>query len=151
MNWAQSLSKARRLFLDTAPVVYFVEANSRYIELVDYVFAQLQSGQLSGAVSPVTLAECLVVPHRTQDANLLTAFRVLLTQSPEIEFIPIDSNSGDLAAQMRAKYNLSLSDALQVATAISGGCDAFLTNDLTLLRIEEITVLLLDNFLEPNK
>ena len=42
---------------------------------------------------------------------------------------------------MRARYNLSLTDALQIATAIQSDCDAFLTNDLQLKRVNELSIL----------
>ncbi|MEA5567068.1 hypothetical protein [Anabaena sp. UHCC 0399] len=36
---------------------------------------------------------------------------------------------------------LQLPDALQIATAISSGCDAFLTNDAALQRVLELRIL----------
>jgi predicted nucleic acid-binding protein len=39
------------------------------------------------------------------------------------------------------RYNLQLPDALQIATAISSGCDAFLTNDAALQRVIELRIL----------
>jgi predicted nucleic acid-binding protein len=35
-------------------------------------------------------------------------------------------------------------DALQIATAVESGCEGFLTNDLTIKRIQEIKILVLD-------
>jgi predicted nucleic acid-binding protein len=43
---------------------------------------------------------------------------------------------------------LRLPDALQIAVALEAGCEAFLTNDLTLKRVVELRVLVLDD-LEP--
>jgi predicted nucleic acid-binding protein len=64
------------------------------------------------------------------------------------------SNSGDQAgdqqigeggaARRRAKYNLRLPGPLQMAAAISNGCDAFLTNDAQLARVTESKVLVID-------
>jgi predicted nucleic acid-binding protein len=48
------------------------------------------------------------------------------------------------AARLRAKYNLRLPDALQMAAAISSGCDAFLTNNAQLERVTESKVLVID-------
>jgi predicted nucleic acid-binding protein len=39
---------------------------------------------------------------------------------------------------------LTLTDALQVAAALNAGCGTFLTNDVTLKRVTELRVLLLD-------
>jgi predicted nucleic acid-binding protein len=54
----------------------------------------------------------------------------------------------DQAANLRARHNLTLADALQVAVALSSGCDAFLTNDAALKRVEGLNVIVLDEF-EP--
>jgi predicted nucleic acid-binding protein len=50
----------------------------------------------------------------------------------------------DLAAALRARYNLRTPDALYIATAIVTRCDAFLTNDKRLRQANEIRVLTLD-------
>jgi predicted nucleic acid-binding protein len=48
------------------------------------------------------------------------------------------------AAELRARYNLTLTDAFQVACALDAGCEAFLTNDFGLKRVTEIQVIVLD-------
>ncbi len=48
------------------------------------------------------------------------------------------------AADLRARYNIRLPDALQLARDIDAGCDAFLTNDTQFKRITELKVLVLD-------
>jgi predicted nucleic acid-binding protein len=55
-----------------------------------------------------------------------------------------DQQIGEGAARLRAKYNLRLPDALQMAAAISSGCDALLTNDAELARVTESKVLVID-------
>jgi predicted nucleic acid-binding protein len=47
------------------------------------------------------------------------------------------------AALIRVRYGLKLPDALQVATALVAGCDAFLTNDVVLQRVTELRILVL--------
>jgi predicted nucleic acid-binding protein len=46
------------------------------------------------------------------------------------------------AAHLRAKYNIKAPDALQVASAIEAGCEAFLTHDFGLRRITDIKVVI---------
>jgi predicted nucleic acid-binding protein len=48
-----------------------------------------------------------------------------------------------MAAELRARYNISLTDALQVAVALQNDCEAFLTNDMTINRITELNILVL--------
>lgn len=52
-----------------------------------------------------------------------------LTQE-STNFLEISAEIGAQAAQIRVKYNLTLPDALQIATALVAGCEAFLTNDV---------------------
>ena len=59
-------------------------------------------------------------------------------------FVDISQPTGEMAAKLRADYNLRLPDALQLAAAITYGCDAFLTNDAQLKRVVEIQVLVID-------
>jgi predicted nucleic acid-binding protein len=51
-------------------------------------------------------------------------------------------------AELRARDQLRTPDALQVASALGAGCEAFLTNDLALRRVTELHVLVLGE-LEP--
>ena len=55
----------------------------------------------------------------------------------------IDQTASRKAAQLRANYNLSLTDALQLAVAIDANCDAFLTNDGELKRVVELNVIIM--------
>jgi predicted nucleic acid-binding protein len=48
------------------------------------------------------------------------------------------------AAELRARYNLTLTDAFQVACALDADCEAFLTNDFGLKRVTEIQIIVLD-------
>jgi len=64
--------------------------------------------------------------------------------------VPISAGVAESAADLRARYNLRTPDALHVATAIDAGCDAFLTNDTGIKRVQEIAVLVLDDLeLDP--
>jgi hypothetical protein len=60
---ADSLQGVSRLFLDSAPVIYFVERNPQYFDLARAFFERINEGTLIGVASPVTLAECLVRPY----------------------------------------------------------------------------------------
>lgn len=62
MRINSALLGVSRLFLDTAHAVYFVEENPYFSLLVSPIFNQIENGFLIGVASPVTLAECLVMP-----------------------------------------------------------------------------------------
>jgi predicted nucleic acid-binding protein len=62
--------------------------------------------------------------------------------------VPIDIEVAELAADLRARYNLRTPNALQVAAAIVRRCEVFLTNDARLKRVAEIRVLTLEELRE---
>jgi predicted nucleic acid-binding protein len=140
------IGKTKRLFLDTAPVIYYIEGDPNYLAHADLVFNALDSLELSAVTSPITLAECLIVPLRNADENVRKAFLDLILGSQNIHFHPSDEAVALKAAELRAKYNLTLTDAFQIATAIVAECDSFLTNDIALKRVKELHIVVLDDF-----
>jgi predicted nucleic acid-binding protein len=89
------------------------------------------------------LAECLVLPFKQSDIALAQQFRNVITQGRQTVYVGIDATT-ESAAELRARYNLSLTDAFQVAAALAAGCQAILTNDLGMKRVTELTILVLD-------
>lgn len=143
MKLVEQLESVRQIFLDTAPVIYFVEKNPDYLEKSQAIFSRLDEGKFTAVVSPITLSECLVVPYRLEKAEVAQIFTDLLVNSESVLFYPIDEITADKAADLRARYNLTLTDAFQLAIAIQAECDAFLTNDIDLKRVTEIPVIIL--------
>ena len=146
MSIAEHLQGVSKLFLDTAPVIYFVERNPEYLPYVRVVFEHIRDSLLTAVTSPVTLAECLVRPYRLGQTELQQEFIDLMTGIEGIEFVGIDQTLALQAAQIRARYNLQLPDAFQIAVALAAGCEAFLTNDVIFRRVTELQVLVLDDF-----
>lgn len=146
MTPANLLVGVQRLFLDTAPVIYFVENNPVYRQRVQAIFELVDAGSLEVVTSPITLSECLVYPFRLQQTKAIDQFRELLVNGPNVVFVVIDQFIAEKASQLRAQYNLTLPDALQAATALLAGCDAFLTNDPVIKRVTELNVLVLDDW-----
>lgn len=144
MKIADALRGVARLFLDTAPVIYFVEQNPAYADRVNDIFDRIDAGTLTAVTSPITLAECLVGAIRHGPAHLVTDFTDLITVGVNVTFGPIDAAVAQEAARQRAIHNLTLTDALQVAVALAAGSDAFLTNDLALKRVTALPILVLD-------
>ena len=71
-------------------------------------------------------------------------FSDLIVNGANVLFASIDRERGRRAAELRVRYNPSLTDAFQIAVALQSGCDAFLTNDMTLKRVSELSVIVLE-------
>jgi predicted nucleic acid-binding protein len=140
-----ALRGVTRVFLDTAPVIYYVERNPTYMARVDDLFDRIDAGTLQAVTSPITLAECLVEPIRRGLTQAQQDFTDLIVSGANVTFVSLGAATARQAADFRARYNLTLTDALQVAAALEGGCDSFLTNDLALRRVRELRILVLDD------
>ena len=140
----ERLDNVQRIFLDTAPVIYYVEKNKDYFSLVEVVFNKIDSGPLTAITSPITLAECLVHPYRLGMTQLQNDFFDLIVNGVNTIFMPIDQTISPKAAQLRAIHNFTLADALQISTALSAGCEVFLTNDVGMEGITGMDVIILN-------
>jgi predicted nucleic acid-binding protein len=129
------LEQAHTIFIDTAPVIYFVEKKEPYWSLCNLFFDQIDNGQLLGMISPITIAESFYYPYKKEQQTLLRAFEQRLLNNSRIKVIPLTAVIAQRSAKLRAEYNLGLADALQIATAIETNCDLFLTNDQQLQRV----------------
>ena len=144
MKVTDALQGVSRLFLDTAPVIYYVEANPDYIDVVTPIFDLIDNGALTAVTSPITLAECLVAPLRAGPLTLQQDFSDLILDGNNTEFALIDADCAQHAAWIRAQHGLSLLDALQVAVAAKNRRDALLTNDVMLRRVVGLGIVLVD-------
>jgi len=145
MKLDDALAGVSNLGLDTAPVIYFAEANPTYDALVTALFERISKGSINGSTSVVTLSEVLVQPILKQDANLQRQYRELLLNSANFHTLLINAAIAERAAHLRARYRLRTPDALQIAVALETGCEAFLCNDTGLRRVTELRVLVLDD------
>jgi predicted nucleic acid-binding protein len=141
---AQAIQDVSHLFLDTAPVIYYVQCNPTYSARADQIFDSIDAGILRGVTSPITLAESLIGPIRQRAAHARQNFFDLIVSGANMVFVALDQSIGERAAELRVQYNLGMSDAFQIAAALSAGCGAFLTNHLALKRVRQLPILVLD-------
>lgn len=128
------------VFLDTAPLIYFIEGHSAYQAILSELFEFNDKGGFSFITSTVTLLEVLVKPFREGQATIAKEYRDILTTASGIELFDLTSAIAENAAQLRAKYNLKTPDSIQLATCIAATADYFLTNDNKLKIAGEINV-----------
>jgi hypothetical protein len=93
MKISDAFQGINKVFLDTAPVVYYIEGTSEFAKVAQKVFKLLSEGSFQAVVSPVTLAECLVMPIRLGQTQTQQDFIDLLTNTDGISFVPFDLQS----------------------------------------------------------
>ncbi len=113
------------IYLDSCVVIYWIENHSIFAPRIEQQL--LQAAPSGFAISPLVMAEVLVMPFRQNNTALIQRYEaffacsVLLTL-PETVFVQ--------SARLRATYpSLKTPDALHLATAQYHGCHAFWTND----------------------
>lgn len=144
MKIADALGSIFTLGLDTAPLIYFVEKHPTYYPLALSIFQTITASRVQGISSVITLTEVLSHPLKLGNITIAVQYEDILLNSIGFKVIDIDVSIAREAAHLRAKYNLRTPDALQVATAIQTGCQAFLTNDKGLKRVTELPILVLE-------
>ncbi len=145
MDLEGALKNVSLLAFDTAPIIYFVEANPTYDAIVTAIFRKIDDAEITGVTSVISLCEVLVHPIRNQNYTLKQRYFDILQNSPNFFTKFINASIAERAAGLRAKYNLRTPDALQVATALENGCDAFLCNDNGLRRVTDLQILILED------
>ena len=135
----------KTLFLDTAPLIYFIEGHSRYQDKLLEIFKANDSGKIFVQTSTLTLIEVLVQPIRMNKKELAKQYEEVLTASPNIDIYEVDLPVSKRAAMLRAEHNLKTPDAIQIDTGIEKKADFFLTNDYELKKITAIEVLVIED------
>ena len=62
MTLSEELFRINSIFIDTAPIIYYIEAHPKYGPLAKEVVIAFQSGNLNAYSSVITLAEVLPKP-----------------------------------------------------------------------------------------
>jgi predicted nucleic acid-binding protein len=143
MEWLAQL-QGQVVGLDSAPLIYFIEENPIYLEMTDAFFEAMVRGEFRVVTSVVTLLEVLVYPLRQGNRILAQQYRDILFNEEGLTTIAVSPAIAEVAAQLRASYNLQTPDSIQMATAISGGASFFLTNDARLPSLPGLEVLVLE-------
>jgi predicted nucleic acid-binding protein len=143
MRLEEALRGVSSILLDTTPAIYYIEGHPTHRSILDAFFGARRRAGILLVTSPITLAECLVHPVARGLANLTASYDRLLLRGEGTRFVPIGESEAVLAARIRASYGLRLPDALQVAVAVTAGCQAILTNDAAFHRVRDVRSLLL--------
>lgn len=133
--------------LDSSIFIYFIEEHPLYLPLVAPLFEAIDAGKLEAVTSSLTLLEVLVVPFRFANSALIERYETLLTKGRGLRMVDLDRDFLRAVAQVRAATRVKTPDAMQLAAALSAGCNTFLTNDDRIPNVPGVRVLCLDTYL----
>jgi predicted nucleic acid-binding protein len=136
-TWA-GLPLGALVVVDTAPIIYLLEGNSKFLPLFMGLFEADAAGELHIAISTITLAEVLTGPLRGGQDALAQRYEKALAS---YAVVPVSSTIAALAARMRARYGLKLPDAIQLATALDLEAVALVTHDRDFAKVDGLLIL----------
>ena len=140
------MTEYKKVFLDTTPIIYFLDEDINYAEKVEHIFSEILESSKPVVTSTITCTEYLTYPYRTGNTEKVNVFFEFLTDC-EIMIYSIDVETAMKAAQIRAEYkDFKTMDCLQLATACIQGCDLVLTNDKQLRQFREVKCVTVDEF-----
>jgi predicted nucleic acid-binding protein len=126
------------LLLDTAPIVYVLEAHPEFASRFEPLFVAHAAGRLRFAVTTITILEVLTAPLQADNAALARRYRAALDSWQQVE---LTTDIADSAARLRASLRLRLADAVQAASALAINAAALVTNDRKFLRVQSLRVI----------
>jgi len=146
INCVRSEKLAKKIFIDTNPLIYLVGKQEPYYEKVISYIAKGILEKAEFYTSTITDAEFLLKPYLTNDFDKIELFKSCLKQMNFLKCF-INEEIAENAAKLRAKYTgLKLADALQLSASIACECDEFFTNDKRLRQVLEARVVYLGDW-----
>ena len=140
------MTEYNKIFLDTTPIIYFLDIDINYAEKVKQIFEEFIENKCFMVTSAITCTEYLTQPYKTGNIEKVNVFFEFLSDC-NIQIQPIDIGIAKKAAQIRAKYkDFKTMDCLQLASACLQQCDLFLTNDKQLRQFNELKCMVIDDY-----
>ncbi len=131
----------KRIFLDTNPIIYFLENEQPYASVVREFLADAIMDEAEFYTSTITDAEYLVRPYKTTDVEGIASYRSFLRNLNVLKCF-VTEQIAEESAKIRARYpGIKLGDSIQLATSIDCGCNCFYTNDYQLKQVTEANVI----------
>ncbi|GBF34048.1 hypothetical protein DCCM_3159 [Desulfocucumis palustris] len=144
----ERVKKYKNIAIDTNSFIYLMEKHPRYLVAARELFQQIELGRLSALTSMLVVTELLTKPLRDRNKTLANMYLAFLSTFPNLQLKNISYSISLKAAKIRAKHGLKTPDAIFLATAIVERAEVFITNDFRLKKIEDIEIILLDEFVD---
>jgi len=145
-TFTHALRELQVVALDSMAFIYHFERHPSYGPLTFELFSLIEGGTLRAHTSILTVSEVLVGARKAGDERLEQLYLQVFDLLPNLEVHGIDRECAILAADLRVQQHLRTPDALQVATAIQCGAQAFVTNDARLRHLARIKTVILSDY-----
>lgn len=140
------LTEAGIVYVDAGVVALHLTGDPTYLPLTRVLLGGLRDREFTGFTSAITIYQLLVQPYRSGQEELAARVERLVATLPGLEMVPVSATIARQAAQVKAQIGGGLPRAIQIATALAGDSELYVTQRSTLRRIAGLGVAQLDAF-----
>lgn len=134
------LSEVKAVGIDTNIFIYLLYKRSPFHISAKNLFKTLSLRKIELITSILTLTELLSI--RASEVTI-AGLDNELRSIPTLQIVDVSYAIAKEAARIRRYLNFGLVDSIQLATALSGRAQAFITNDQRLKKFKGIKIILL--------
>ena len=138
------LTEAERVHIDASVLGLHLMGHSRYTPLTRMLFGLMSESHVRARTSAITLYQLLVEAYRRGESDTARSAEQYLTTIPGLEVIPVTSTIARQASEVRAQLGGSTERAIQIATALGGQAEIYLTQHSAFRRVAGMRVESLD-------
>ena len=135
---AAALPDGALVLVDSAPIIYVLEGHPKLAVRFQPLFDRHAKGEITFAVTTITIAEVLAGPLKSGDEALVKRYRAVLESWQVVE---LSADIAESAARLRGSLKIKLPDAVQAASAIAINADAMVTHDREFSRVTALNVI----------
>ena len=140
------LSEAGIVYVDAGVLALHLVGDDRYLPLTRTILAGLRDRDFTAFTSAITIYQLLVEPYRSGQEATAEQVEVLIAALQGLEVVPVSATIARQAAQVKAQIGGGLPRAIQIATALAGDSEVYVTRRSTLRRIAGLGVAQLDAY-----
>jgi predicted nucleic acid-binding protein len=138
------LERHSRVAIDSNVLIYLLEGSAELAEKCGLLLDAIAAGEGEGVLATLALAEICSGPARSNDMAMVDRYADELSSLEGVRIVPLDRAVAVQSAVIRGSSNLSIADAIHLATARHAGATAFVTNDRRITPIHRLDVVYLD-------
>ncbi len=138
------LTEAERIHVDASVLALHILGHPRYLPLTRLLFSLLSEDRVRASTSAVSVYQLLVEAYRRGEGDTARKAEQHLSTIPGLDVIPMTSAIARQAAEVRAQLGGSVERAIQIATALGGRAEVYLTQHSAFRRVAGMKVESLD-------
>jgi len=143
------LTEAERVHIDASVLGLHLMGHPRYTPLTRMLFRLMSESQVRARTSAISLYQLLVEAYRRGQSDTARTAEQYLTTVPGLDVISVTPMIARQASEVRAQLGGTTERAIQIATALGGRAEIYLTQHSSFRRVAGMRVESLDLYSAP--